>query len=288
MEDHSRWDAALLAMKELCKKREIQLIAHHDEKVYDGTDYSALPPIIVGTLAEDHAAMVTQRFKSKNAGETALVPEIRIFNKRGEPIEYVIMIQSATGKIRPRPIKVWAETDTKEYDGTILSAVVPEIDNAICGDAIVATQSYEDAEVGTDKTLKPTVSINDDNDGKNYEVILKPVDTGTILPAVLETQPQTRQMIADQLGTDDFIILQEGELTCFSGEVCYCDDKKVYLKVEARKRVQLVVEMQRIHDELHDIEVGEKLQVMIKGKETKISRLNHKSSLPGIGGAAHR
>lgn len=276
-------------MKESCKKREIQLIAHHDEKVYDGTDYSALPPIIIGALAEGHAAMVTQRFRSKNAGETALVPEIRIFNKKGEPIEYVIVIQSATGKIRPRPVKVWAETDTKEYDGTVFSAVIPEIDNSIYGDTIVAKQSYENAEVGTDKTLTPTISINDGNDGKNYEVILKPVDTGIILTVVLETQPETRKMIADQLGTDDFIMLQEGELTCFSGEVCYLDDKKAYVKVEARKRVQLVIEIQRIHDELREIEIGDRLQVMIKGKEMKISTLNHKSSLPGIGrGAIHR
>lgn len=272
-------------MKETCKKREIRLIAHHDEKMYNGTDYSALPPVIIGALAEDHAAMVTQRFNSKNAGETALVPEVRIFNKNGEPIEYVIVIQSATGKIRPRPVKVWAGTDTKEYDGTVLSAVVPEIDNWIYGDTIVAKQSYEDAEVGTDKRLTPTISISDGNEGKNYEVILKPVDTGTILPVVLETQPETRKMIADQLGTDDFIILQEGELTCFSGEICYLDDKKAYIRVDARKRVQLVIEMQRIHDELHQIEVGEKLQVMIKDKEMKISMLNHKSSLPGLDAA---
>jgi len=261
--------------------REVKVIACEDEKVYDGTHRSSQIPRVIGEFADDHIAIVTQRFKEKHAGETMLVPEIKIIDRSsGRLMDYVVVIQPASGRISQRPLMIWAESDTKEHDGTILSMVLPQVDNLAHGDTAIASQAFDTPEIGIRKALTPTVDINDGNGGRNYEIIAHPVDTGSITPLSAGARSDTMEKIADYLGTDDFVVLTASGAMDFLAEVCYADDKKVYLKLEARKRVQMVVEMERIHQGLHDAEVGKKLHMVVKGTEVKAQPSGQSSSSP--------
>ena len=280
MEDHILSEAPLQTGNDLPVVRVVRLIAREDAKVYDGTQLSSQVPVVIGELADDHLVIVTQRFKDKNVGETVLVPEVRIIDRSGRSMEYDISIQHAAGRITPRPLMVWAESDTKEYDGTTLSMMVPQVDNLIDGDMVVASQAFDTPEIGIHKTITAKVGINGSN---NYEIILYPVHTGSITTISAGNQSEALKKVSEYLDTDDFMILAAGDSMDFVGEVCYSDEKKIYLKLEARKRVQMVIEMERIHQGLQDAEVGKKLHVVVKGKEVKAQPSGHSSSSPRRG-----
>jgi hypothetical protein len=277
MNDRSALETPRSPSRRVPGLREIKVIALADEKVYDGNVYSTKVPVVVGELADDHVAIVTQKYKDKKVGETVLVPKVRITDRHGKPVDYVVIVQNAAGKIKPRLATVWAETDTKEYDGTTLSTVFPPVDNLAHGDTAIASQEFDTPNVGGRKALTPSVKIKDGNEGKNYEVILNPIHTGTILSAS-EVKPETLKAIAGNLGTEDFTVTNLHGFSDFTGEVCSRDDKKVYLKLEARKRIQLVIEMQHVHQELAKAEIGKKLHVVIKGKKIEIQGLGNGSS----------
>src|SRR5205807_4511607 len=87
-----------------------------------------------------------------------------------------------TGTITARGITVTAETDSKVYDGAANSVTVPAI---IAGtvasvDTAAFTQSFNNKNVGTGKTLTLAGSVNVGNGGANYSITLASVSTGVI------------------------------------------------------------------------------------------------------------
>ncbi len=89
--------------------------------------------------------------------------------------------------ITPRPITVSAAADTKVYDGTTASAETPTITsgNLATGDAATWTQTFDNKNVGTGKTLTPAGAVNDGNDGNNYDVTFVNDTSGEITQAEL-------------------------------------------------------------------------------------------------------
>src|SRR5207249_10548495 len=79
-------------------------------------------------------------------------------------------------------ITVTATVDSKTYDGTTASSAIPSITSGSLGsgDAANFSQTFDNKNVGTSKTLTPTGSVNDGNGGANYTVTFSSVNTGTI------------------------------------------------------------------------------------------------------------
>jgi hypothetical protein len=187
------------------------------------------------------------------------------------------------GVIHPRPVTVRAQTDVKEYDGAIYSALAPVINGLAFADSAVAVQEFDNPNIGKGKTLTPKVWINDGSDGGNYEITLVSIHDGEIIWPLTGAKPDTREILASQLGTDDFVVMTSDGLTNFTGEICYADDKKIYLKLEARKRMLLIIEIERIACDLLEAEVGERLHVVVKGKAVEARAIGQAGLTPGHG-----
>jgi hypothetical protein len=84
--------------------------------------------------------------------------------------------------VTPRPITVTAAADTRIYDGTTGSSVLPAVTTGSLapGDSATWTQTFDNRNVGTGKTLTPAGSVNDGNGGNNYTVAFVPSTTGSI------------------------------------------------------------------------------------------------------------
>ena len=73
--------------------------------------------------------------------------------------------------ITKRAITVTAVNDTKVYDGTVNSSKTPTVTGGIVsGDQANFSQAFDDKNVGQNKTLSPSGSVNDNNGGNNYQL----------------------------------------------------------------------------------------------------------------------
>ncbi len=88
-----------------------------------------------------------------------------------------------------------AGTDTKTYDGSTSSSVVPSISTGTLAgsDAPSFTQSFDTAAVGTGKTLTPTGVVVDGNNGANYAVTFVTDSTGAITAAAVTVTADANQ-----------------------------------------------------------------------------------------------
>ncbi|HEY3319014.1 MAG TPA: MBG domain-containing protein [Planctomycetota bacterium] len=74
--------------------------------------------------------------------------------------------------VSPRAITVSAASDSKTYDGTTSSAVAPAITSGslAAGDSATWTQTFDNRNVGRNKTLAPSGTVNDGNGSNNYSI----------------------------------------------------------------------------------------------------------------------
>ena len=80
---------------------------------------------------------------------------------------------SATANVAVRDINVTAQTDSKMYDGSNASTVLPVVEAVQTGDAVtgVGTQTFDTDDIGTSKVMTPAGTvINDGNSGANYAI----------------------------------------------------------------------------------------------------------------------
>src|ERR687887_36806 len=68
---------------------------------------------------------------------------------------------------------VTAATNTKVYDATTSAAATPTITSGtlVSGDTANFTESYDNKNVGTGKTLTPSGSVNDGNGGNKHQSV---------------------------------------------------------------------------------------------------------------------
>jgi hypothetical protein len=164
-------------------KRPITVTAATDTKTYDGTTSSTGSPITVGSLATgDTTTTFTQVFDSRHAGPRTLIASGIVSDGNGGA-NYSYTFQPAAGTINKRPITVTALTNTKYFDGTTSAAAVPTISGLglVGGDTAAFIETYDTPNVGTNKTLTPSGSVNDGNSGNNYNVTPVTNNTGVIL-----------------------------------------------------------------------------------------------------------
>jgi hypothetical protein len=101
--------------------------------------------------------------------------------------------------ITAKAITVTAVANAKTYDGTASATAIPVITSGILAytvppaaacpvegcDTAAWTESYDNKNAGSNKTLTPNGTVNDGNGGKNYSLTFVSVATGTINPAPL-------------------------------------------------------------------------------------------------------
>ena len=95
---------------------------------------------------------------------------------------YSLTLGVGTFEITKRPITVTAVTNTKIYDGDTTSATIPTITvgSLAFSDTSGFTQTYDNKNVGTGKTLIPNGVAIDGNAGNNYVVIFENNTAGVI------------------------------------------------------------------------------------------------------------
>ncbi len=83
--------------------------------------------------------------------------------------------------ITARPITVTAVANTKTYDATTSATAVPTITSgSLAGsDTPDFIETYSTANVGTGLTLTPSGTVDDGNDGNNYDITFVPEFDGS-------------------------------------------------------------------------------------------------------------
>jgi hypothetical protein len=171
----------------------LTVTAQTDNRVYNGTTSSAVAPVVTGTIYGPDAVgtAATQAYDNRNVGTgKTLSASGLVMNDGNGGNNYAISyVTDNTGVITVAPLTVTAQTDNRIYNGTTSSAVAPVVSGTIYGpDAVgtVATQAYDNRNVGTGKTLTASgLVMNDGNGGNNYAATYVADTTGVITPASL-------------------------------------------------------------------------------------------------------
>jgi hypothetical protein len=152
-------------------------------KVYDGTT-AAQANYADNRLAGDSLTVTgTAVFTSRNTGLQAIsVTGITISGTSAANYQLGSTATTTAATITPRSITVSAVADTKVADGTTASTKTPliTVGSLATGDTAGFTQAFENALVGTNKTIIPAGIVNDGNNGQNYTVSFVPSTSGVI------------------------------------------------------------------------------------------------------------
>ncbi|HXF85766.1 MAG TPA: YDG domain-containing protein [Anaerolineales bacterium] len=159
-------------------------------KVYDGTTSASLntsSASLVGVVTGDDVNLdtsgATGTFADKHVGNNKTVTISGLSLSGADAGNYTLTQPTATADITPRPLTVTAVADSKTYDGTTASSASPTVTGSLAsGDTATFSQTFDNKNVGTGKTLTPSASISDGNGGNNYNVTLVNNTNGTITP----------------------------------------------------------------------------------------------------------
>jgi len=159
------------------------------DKTYDATTMARfLNAELSGVVEGDSVLLVegTGTFSDKNVGVNKDVSATGFELTGAQGGNYTLTTPvGLTGTITPATLYVAAVTDTKVFDGNTSSLAASTISGLLGTDTAVASQTYDTADIGTDKTLTPAVTINDGNGGGNYSVVLALNNSGIITSDVL-------------------------------------------------------------------------------------------------------
>jgi hypothetical protein len=164
--------------------RTLDVSASGTSKVYDGTTDASTAVVYGDNKVSGDDIMVSGSaiFDTKHVGTGKDISITGIALTGDDATNYTYnATTSTTGDITALAITITAQADTKEYDGTTSSVVLPMIAPALAsGDSATTSQTFASSSVGTGITLTPTIVIADDNGGNNYAVTLVTQDVGTI------------------------------------------------------------------------------------------------------------
>ena len=166
----------------------ITVAAVSNTKVYDGTTGSTGVPAITPALAGTDTSGFIESFDTRNAGSgKTLTPTGQVLDGNGGANYAVTFVAKPLGVIKKKAITVSAVIDSRVYNGNAASNKHPSISPGLgIGDTSGFTQSFNNKNVGRNKTLTAAGTVNDGNSGHNYTIsFAAPITTGTILPKML-------------------------------------------------------------------------------------------------------
>jgi len=176
----------------------ITVTAVASTKSYDGATTSTGVPTIAPALISPDTSNFLQTFDTRNAGMNKVLTPSGSANDGNGGNNYAVTFVNSTGIINPLAVTVTAVADTKTYDGGVLSTGTPMISPAlISGDNPKFRQRFDTKNAGTGKTLIPTGSVLDGNNGQNYSVTFVNVNTGQIDKAALSITAVTNTKTYD-------------------------------------------------------------------------------------------
>jgi hypothetical protein len=162
-----------------------------NDKVYNGTTGATLDTsgaTLVGVVGGDAVGIggsPSASFANKHAGSNKAVTASGFALTGADAADYSLSQPSGlTASITQRSLTVTAQSDTKAYDTTTASSILPQVTSGsvAAGDTGNFTQAFATAAVGTNKTIVPSGSVADGNGGADYNVGFVN-GTGTITPA---------------------------------------------------------------------------------------------------------
>jgi hypothetical protein len=179
-----------------------------DNKIYDGTTTATLAigtPTLVGVMGADSVSLVTGSatgiFADKNIGTAKTVTIAGLTLAGASAGNYILTQPTRTANITTRPITVTAVAATKTYDGTNSSIGVPTLSGSTPlapGDtAPTWTQTFDNRNVGTGKTLTPAGAVVDGNNGLNYAYTFAPNTNGAITAKAITVTATTDSKVYD-------------------------------------------------------------------------------------------
>jgi hypothetical protein len=178
-------DSSGLPLSHTVTQRPLTVSATGINKVYDGTTVATF--ILYDNRVSGDVLTInysSASFANKNVGTGKTVSVSGITVSGIDAGNYTFnTTASTTANITAKPITVTAVTSTKPYDGNITSAGLPTITvgGPLVGtDTVTWTQTYNNKNVGTLKTLTPAGTVNDGNGGLNYAVTFVTNNTGVI------------------------------------------------------------------------------------------------------------
>jgi hypothetical protein len=167
-------------------------------KVYDASNTATISLCtlsgVVGTdVVTCSAGAATFADKNVGMGKNVTATGITLAGANAGNYQLASTTAGTTANITARPITVTAATDTRVYDGTTSSSGVPTITSGTLasGETATWTQTFNNQNVGTGKTLTPSGAVTDGNSGNNYAVTFVNNTTGEI-----KTKPITVTAVA--------------------------------------------------------------------------------------------
>ncbi|MCO5050837.1 MAG: YDG domain-containing protein [Verrucomicrobiae bacterium] len=138
----------------------------------DGDD----PSVLDGALT-----LTTSATSTSPVGEYAVTASGLTSDK------YLVVFVPGTLTIEKQALTVTAVNDSKVYDGTTGSTGTPTITTGslVNGQTATFTQTFDNRNVGTGRTLIPSGLVNDGNGGNNYSYTFMSVAGGEITPRTL-------------------------------------------------------------------------------------------------------
>src|SRR5579862_1083294 len=157
-------------------------------KVYDGTTTATTSCTLAGVLPGDAGnvtcAASSSTFADKNVanGKTVTATGITLSGSAAGNYTLSSTTATTTANITARALTVTAATNTKTYDGTPSAGAIPTVTSGTVqpGDTANFTETYNNKNVGTGKTLTPAGSVTDGNGGNNYTYTFATNTTGVI------------------------------------------------------------------------------------------------------------
>ena len=152
-----------------------------DKKVYDGTTVASTTCVLPGVISGDVVNCGTSNsvFNTKNAGSDTVNADLTLSGK--DAGNYTVNPTAEIGAtISQKPITVTAQPNTKVYDGNTSAAAIPTNSGVATGDTAKFIETYDNAEVGTGKTLTATGTTTDGNNGNNYAYSFETNTAGVI------------------------------------------------------------------------------------------------------------
>jgi hypothetical protein len=157
------------------------------DKTYDGTSGTTITGRSLGGVIDSEVVNLTGGvavFDNRHTGVNKTVTVTGLSLDGVDAGNYVLTSTAAATQaaVHARPITVTAASDSKTYDGAATSAGTPTITTGSLagGDSAAWTQSFNNRNAGTGKTLTPAGAVSDGNGGGNYAVTFTPVTAGTI------------------------------------------------------------------------------------------------------------
>lgn len=172
-------------------QRPLTVTGAANSKMYNGNTVSTVKPSITsGAVQTGDVANFTQVYNNKNAGTTKTMIPSGVVTDGNSGSNYVYtFVNSTNGTITKRPLTITAASNTKLYDGSSNCATLPGVTSGAVqsGDAAGFVQNYNNAAVGTGKTITASGVVNDGNTGNNYTYTFVNNTSGIINPLTVSS-----------------------------------------------------------------------------------------------------